>query len=233
MTQWDERSRYGYWPLSQALASRGIATIEIDTRGTEGYGDNFWSAGNLEAGGKRIEDLIDGIDHLAHEGIVDPKRIAVEGHGLNAVLAFQAAAKYPDRFTALVNFWAPTDLDNYHYMTFIGGRLTKDEVREKFGGETAIRRYLDSLAPLETLNRIHQPTFHHYIRLPTGKLPDDAKKFQRAVAKLGSPHVFHEGTLPVNSFAGYMSTLDQESAAEWTRTTGMLLQFLEHTIVRK
>lgn len=234
-TVWDGRARFGFAPEFQALATRGFAVAEIDCRGTSGYGEKFRAAGSLEISGKMVDDIVDGLDFLGAQGLIDLRRVAIMGRDLGGVIAHQAAARYPERFAALVSFWTPADLTDYHYTGFITANLSEREIKERYGGEAAIRRYLDKVAPLDALARLKQPTFHYYPQLRGARdsvLAESSGKIKRAIVRLGPPHVFVDGP-EIDSFNSFVANATNASAAEWTRVYTRLLSFLEQHVARQ
>ena len=73
------RDYWGFHPWHQWLANRGYAVLSVNFRGSTGFGKAFANAGNLEWGGKIIEDQQDAVDWAVHCGIADPEHLAVLG----------------------------------------------------------------------------------------------------------------------------------------------------------
>jgi dipeptidyl aminopeptidase/acylaminoacyl peptidase len=80
---------------AQAFASRGYAVLQPNFRGSTGYGLTFEDAGNGQWGRKMQSDLSDGIAHLAKQGIVDPKRVAIYGASYGGYAALAGATLDP------------------------------------------------------------------------------------------------------------------------------------------
>lgn len=73
------RDRWGFHETVQWLANRGYAVLQVNYRGSTGYGGKFVEAGYKEWGGKMHDDLIDGVNWLVKEGIADPRKVAILG----------------------------------------------------------------------------------------------------------------------------------------------------------
>jgi dipeptidyl aminopeptidase/acylaminoacyl peptidase len=73
------RDTWGYNPMVQWLANRGYAVLQVNFRGSTGYGKEFLNAGNREWAGKMHQDLIDGVNWIVKEGVADPKKVAIAG----------------------------------------------------------------------------------------------------------------------------------------------------------
>jgi dipeptidyl aminopeptidase/acylaminoacyl peptidase len=80
------RDRWGFHETVQWLANRGYAVLQVNYRGSTGYGRKFVHAGYKEWGGKMHDDLIDGVNWLVKQGIADPHRIAINGCILRRIL---------------------------------------------------------------------------------------------------------------------------------------------------
>ena len=78
----------------QWLANRGYAVLQLNYRGSTGYGKNFLNAGNREWAGKMHDDLIDGVEWLNREGIADPARIAIMGGSYGGYAALVGVGEY-------------------------------------------------------------------------------------------------------------------------------------------
>ncbi len=102
-----------HWPFeaeSQWLANRGYAVLQVDFRGSTGYGKSFLNAGNHEWGGKMQDDLSDGVDWAIARGIADAKHIAIMGTSYGGYAALAGLAFTPSRYVAGVELCGPSDL---------------------------------------------------------------------------------------------------------------------------
>lgn len=104
------RDVWGYSAEAQWLANRGYACLQINFRGSTGYGKKFLNAGNRNWGAKMHDDLIDGVDWAVKEGIADPKRIAIYGGSYGGYAALAGAAFTPDAFACAVDVCGPSNI---------------------------------------------------------------------------------------------------------------------------
>ncbi|MGB9677802.1 MAG: alpha/beta hydrolase family protein [Candidatus Ratteibacteria bacterium] len=74
------RDFLGFNPEAQFFANRGYAFLQVNFRGSSGYGKKFLNAGNKEWGGKMHHDLIDLVNWAIKEGLADPNRIVIYGY---------------------------------------------------------------------------------------------------------------------------------------------------------
>ncbi len=89
------RSSWGYNAEVQFLANRGYAVLQVNYRGSSGYGKAFYSAGYQQWDGKILSDVNSGVEWLISEKIADPKRIAIYGSGLGGYIALNCLYKNP------------------------------------------------------------------------------------------------------------------------------------------
>lgn len=97
------RDSWGYNNCVQWLANRGYAVLQINYRGSTGFGKDFINAANKEWGGKMHDDLIDGVNWAINAGIADKKKIAIFGGSYGGYAALVGAAFTPDVFCCAVD----------------------------------------------------------------------------------------------------------------------------------
>jgi len=104
------RDGWGFHPWVQWLANRGYAVLQVNFRGSAGYGKKFLNAGNREWAAKMHDDLIDGVNWLITQGIADPKKIAIMGGSYGGYATLVGLTFTPDVFAAGVDLVGPSDL---------------------------------------------------------------------------------------------------------------------------
>jgi dienelactone hydrolase len=105
------RDTWHYDREVQWLANRGYATLQVNYRGSTGFGKAFINAGDREWAGKMHDDLIDGVNWAIAERIADPKRIAIYGASYGGYASFVGAAFTPDVFCCSVPVVGVTNLE--------------------------------------------------------------------------------------------------------------------------
>ncbi len=95
---------------TQFLANRGYAVLEVNFRGSTGFGKAFMNRARKESGRKIQDDLIDAVDWAIAEGYADPENIAVLGHSYGGYEALIALTRAPMKFAAGVSMMGPSDL---------------------------------------------------------------------------------------------------------------------------
>lgn len=107
------RDSWGYNPAAQLFANRGCAVLQVNFRGSTGYGKAFTRAGIGEFAGKMHEDLIDGVRWAVDEGYADPSRVAIMGGSYGGYAALVGVTFTPDVFAAAVDVVGISDLANF------------------------------------------------------------------------------------------------------------------------
>ena len=104
------RDSWGYNPEAQWFANRGYLCVQVNYRGSTGYGKAFVNAGDREWGGKMHDDLIDAVSHVTGRGWADPSRVAIYGGSYGGYAALVGAAFTPDVFRCAVDIVGPSNL---------------------------------------------------------------------------------------------------------------------------
>lgn len=104
------RDSWGFNPVIQFLANRGYAVLQVNYRGSTGYGKAFLNAGNREWAGKMHQDLIDGVDWLVKSGISDPKKIAIAGGSYGGYATLVGLTFTPEVFACGVDIVGPSSI---------------------------------------------------------------------------------------------------------------------------
>jgi dipeptidyl aminopeptidase/acylaminoacyl peptidase len=104
------RDAWGYHPEAQWLANRGYLCIQVNYRGSTGYGKGFVAAGDREWGGKMHDDLVDAVEYAVAQGWADRSRVAIYGGSYGGYAALVGAAFTPDVFCCAVDIVGPSNL---------------------------------------------------------------------------------------------------------------------------
>lgn len=98
------RDSWGYNGEAQFLANRGYAVLQMNFRGSTGYGKEFWLKGAKEWGKKMQDDITDGVQWLISEGIADPKRVAIYGGSYGGYATLAGVTFTPDLYCCAVDY---------------------------------------------------------------------------------------------------------------------------------
>jgi dipeptidyl aminopeptidase/acylaminoacyl peptidase len=103
MIQWD--------PEVQLLANRGFAVLQMNFRGSSGFGDAYLRAGYREWGQKIQDDITDGVKWLIAEGIADRDRIGITGGSYGGYATLVGLVKTPELYRAGAAYASVTDIE--------------------------------------------------------------------------------------------------------------------------
>jgi dipeptidyl aminopeptidase/acylaminoacyl peptidase len=104
------RDTWGYNPEAQWLANRGYLCLQVNYRGSTGYGKAFVAAGDREWGGKMHDDLVDAVGYAVAQGWADASKVAIYGGSYGGYAALVGAAFTPDVFCCAVDIVGPSNL---------------------------------------------------------------------------------------------------------------------------
>jgi dipeptidyl aminopeptidase/acylaminoacyl peptidase len=153
----DERNVWEFDPQVQLLASRGIAVLQVNYRGSSGYGSEFEEAGYRHWGGAVQHDIIDGVNFLFDQGIADKKRVCILGASFGGYSALQSAILEPDMFQCAVGVMGMYDLPKM----FEAGELSESDaglsyLKKVLGDEPA---KLSAISPSYNVDKLKVPVF--------------------------------------------------------------------------
>ncbi|HEX7332248.1 MAG TPA: S9 family peptidase [Pyrinomonadaceae bacterium] len=98
------RDSWGFNPEVQFLANRGYAVLQMNFRGSTGYGRKFWEASFKQWGKAMQDDITDGVQWLIKQGIADPKRIGIYGGSYGGYATLAGLTFTPDLYAVGVDY---------------------------------------------------------------------------------------------------------------------------------
>ncbi|MGO8958794.1 MAG: S9 family peptidase [Streptosporangiaceae bacterium] len=104
------RDIWGFDPQAQWLANRGYLCIQVNFRGSSGYGKAFLTAGDREWGANMQNDLSDAAAHAITQGWTDSSRVAIMGGSYGGYAALAGAAFTPDLYRCAIDIVGPSNL---------------------------------------------------------------------------------------------------------------------------
>ena len=104
------RDAWGFDGEAQFLANRGYAVLQVNFRGSTGYGREFWEKSFKQWGKAMQDDLTDSVKWLVDRGIADPQRIAIYGGSYGGYAALAGMAFTPEVYAAGISFVGPSNI---------------------------------------------------------------------------------------------------------------------------
>lgn len=151
------RNTWGFDSKAQWFANRGYAVLQVNFRGSTGYGKDFVNAGDKEWGGKAQNDLVDAVNWAIEHGIADPKRVAIYGESYGGYAALVGATFTPDLFCCAVDMCGPSNI-----VTFIQAlppwfSTLLATIHKRMGNPDTEEEFLKSRSPLFKVDQIKIP----------------------------------------------------------------------------
>jgi dipeptidyl aminopeptidase/acylaminoacyl peptidase len=151
------RDLWGYNPEAQWLANRGYACLQVNYRGSTGYGKRFLNAGNREWGAKMHDDLVDAVRWAVEDGVADPERVAIYGGSYGGYAALVGATFTPDLFRCAVDIVGPSNLITLIESIPPYWKPLVAVFHERVGNPETEEAFLESRSPLFGVERIKIP----------------------------------------------------------------------------
>lgn len=149
-----ERDVWGWEPEVQWLANRGYAVLQVNFRGSTGYGRAYLDAGDREWGGKMLSDLVDGKAWAVRAGHADPRKVCIMGASYGGYATLSALTFVPDEFACGIAFAAPSDLTALVRSRW---RLLKPFIDQRLGRIERDDALLKAQSPLFAVERMRAP----------------------------------------------------------------------------
>lgn len=151
------RDTWGYHPEAQWLANRGYICMQVNYRGSTGYGKDHMNAGDREWGGKMHDDLVDAVAWAVEEGYADRDRVAIYGGSYGGYSALVGATFTPEVFCCSVALVGPSNL-----ITFINSippywRPLLGLLKNRVGNPDTEPDFLLSRSPISRVDDIAIP----------------------------------------------------------------------------
>lgn len=179
-------------PTVQFLASRGYAVLQVNFRGSGGFGLEFQKAGHREWGQKMQDDLADGVAWAVKEGIADPERVGIYGASYGGYAAMMGLVRHPELYRIGMTFAGVSDLEGMFDETIRSRgwyrRRSRDELRywEDVIGSRRDVEVLRALSPLHNVDAIRVPVFIAHGRMDFVVEYDQATRLHEALKRRGA-----------------------------------------------
>lgn len=174
----------------QMLASRGYAVLQINFRGSGGYGRAFEEAGYMEWGAKMQDDVTDATLWAIEQGIADRDRICIYGASYGAYASLMGVAKEPNLYKCAVGYVGVYDLPTMYTDGDIPQRASGVRYLERVIGRNSA--VLAERSPAQQADRIRVPVFLVAGREDVRTPPKQTEIMNRALIAAGNtPEEFY------------------------------------------
>ncbi|MDX1892318.1 S9 family peptidase [Mycolicibacterium sp. 050158] len=107
------RDAWGFQPDVQLLANRGYALLQVNFRGSTGYGKAFVTAAIGQFAGTMHDDLVDAVDWAVEQGYADRTRVAIFGGSYGGYATLVGLTFTPEVFAAGIDYVGISNLANF------------------------------------------------------------------------------------------------------------------------
>jgi dipeptidyl aminopeptidase/acylaminoacyl peptidase len=154
---YDVRDKLAFDPEVQFLANRGYAVFQPNFRGSGGYGKQFYEKGEGQIGRAMQDDLDDGMDWLAKQGTIDPKRVCIVGSSYGGYAALWGVTRNPERYRCAASFAGVTDFNRQlkYSLTYAISKRYRKNWRDTVRGGPGFD--LATISPLQQIDKLRIP----------------------------------------------------------------------------
>ncbi|KKO70446.1 peptidase [Kerstersia gyiorum] len=153
------RDSWGYNPEVQFLANRGYCVLQMNYRGSTGYGREFWEAGFGQWGLSMQDDITDGVQWLIEQGIADPERVGIYGGSYGGYATLAGVAFTPDLYAAAVDYVGVSNLFTFMETIPPYWKPMLEKMRDMVGDPVRDKERLAATSPALHADRIKTPLF--------------------------------------------------------------------------
>jgi dipeptidyl aminopeptidase/acylaminoacyl peptidase len=151
------RDRWGFNPYAQWLANRGYAVLQVNFRGSTGYGKKFQNAGNKQWGKAMQDDLTDAVAWAVKQGWVDPKKVAIMGGSYGGYATLAGLAFTPEVYRCGVDIVGPSNIFTLLATIPPYWAPMLAEFHQRVGEPKADEALLRAASPLFSADKIRAP----------------------------------------------------------------------------
>ena len=181
------RNVWGFDPVVQLFANRGYAVLQMNYRGSTGYGKEFWEKGFKEWGRYIQNDIADGVDWLIRQEIADPDKIGIFGYSFGGYSSLMNVSIYPDKYQFAVSLNGIVDFADLINSVPPYWEPFKEMIYEMVANPNTDSLMIAAYSPIEISDSVTVP-----VLIAQGKNDTRVKPISvdRYVAKLKSNGVF-------------------------------------------
>ena len=184
------RDSWGFQHDQQFLASRGYAVLQMNYRGSPGFGESFFEKGHKHVGREMQDDITDGTRWAIAQGIADPHRIAIMGWSFGGYSTLMGLTREPDLYRCGIDLAGVTDWKAILNYDLAISKVGKEEMADMLGdpGKDAVD--LDEISPVNHVDKLKAPLLFVYSKDDTTVPYEQARLLKAALDKAHKPYEF-------------------------------------------
>lgn len=153
------RDYWGFNPEVQFLANNGYAVLQMNYRGSTGFGKSFWESSFKQWGRTMQDDISDGVKWLADQGIADPKRVAIYGGSYGGYATLAGLTLTPELYAAGVDYVGVSNMFTFMKTIPPYWKPMLDMFYEMVGNPKTDSLKLAEVSPVYHVDKIVAPLF--------------------------------------------------------------------------
>ncbi len=183
------RDSWGFDPGVQFLANRGYAVLQVNFRGSGGYGEAFQALGYKQWGLLMQDDLTDGVKWAVAQGYADPSRVAIFGASYGGYATLAGLVFTPELYCCGINYVGVSDLTRLDLYTDFGAmpRAVQRFVARRWGSPLGDKAQLEATSPVNFVERIRVPLLMAYGKYDPRVRIDQGEVLEERLRKTGRP----------------------------------------------
>jgi len=156
------RDTWGFRSEVQLMANRGYAVLQVNFRGSTGYGQAFDKAGWKKWGLEMQDDITDSVQWAIDEGIADPDRICIYGGSYGGYATMAGITFTPDLYQCAINYVGVTDIELLFKTMPAAWRRLLPEMKRAIGDPKLDKELLHDRSPINHVDKIKVPLLMAY-----------------------------------------------------------------------
>ncbi|NHQ86019.1 S9 family peptidase [Iodobacter sp. HSC-16F04] len=151
------RDSWGFNPEVQFLANRGYAVLQMNFRGSTGYGKSFWQASFKQWGKTMQNDISDGVQELIKQGVADPKKVCIYGASYGGYATLSGMTFSPDLYACGVDYVGVSNLFTFMNTIPPYWKPYLEMMYEMVGNPEKDKALMQSASPVFHVDKIKAP----------------------------------------------------------------------------
>mgnify|MGYP001825730627 FL=1 len=156
------RDTYGFRPDVQLMANRGYAVLQVNFRGSTGYGQEFDKAGWRRWGLEMQDDITDAVQWAVEQGIADPDRVCIYGGSYGGYAAMAGITFTPELYQCAINYVGVTSIPLLFETMPTAWRRFLPSMKKQIGDPDKEADMLEDRSPLNHVDQIRVPVLMAY-----------------------------------------------------------------------
>lgn len=215
------RDEWGYNDEVQFYANRGYAVLQVNYRGSGGYGWEHEQAGFKRQGLEMQDDLSDGVHWAVAQGIADPSRVVISGASYGGYATMAGLTFSPELYCAGVNYLGVTNYELRLPKEAPPDRMYWWNTRIGSLSDAVDRKRIHDISPVHFADRIAAPVLMAYGKNDVRVHIDHGYDMERALKKAGKTYEFI-----VEEAEGHGFRMEESRIAFFTRVDAFLKKYV-------